>query len=206
MKRLNMFLADWITVLIWCSLFALDIRITLMIMAFVLLIFAVLNYYDSKKTVRLFMEDINLMGATIIGILLSNLLFIKLVYADRERVSTMVVEIFAAMVYITVIMIISMIIKEVSRKRRRRIINRLINEPDESSEEEGDDDDYDDEEDDYDDDEEEEKYETERRVLERMDQISDNEEDTDDDTDEGLDDEEHKGPKFKVVVKKGKTT
>ncbi len=198
MKSVNMFVIDWLVVPIWCSLFALGNLKSALIMFPVTLVFAILNYRDSKKTVRLFMEDINLMGATILGILLNNLLFIRFIYADREKVSGMVVEIFTAMVYITLILVISMMIKEISRKRRKRIINKLINEP----EDEGYDDDDDDEYDEYEDfeDDEDEKYETERRVLERMNQIRDNGE-----TDEEGDTGENKGPKFKVVVKKGKS-
>ncbi len=199
MKNVNMFAIDWLVVPIWCSLFALGNLKSALIMFPVTLVFAILNYRDSKKTVRLFMEDINLMGATILGILLNNLLFIRFIYADREKISGMVVEIFTAMVYITLILVISMMVREISRKRRKRIINKLINEPDDD-EGYGDDDEYDEDDDYEDEDDEEEKYETERRVLERMNQIRDNEE-----TDEEGDMEENKGPKFKVVVKKGKS-
>lgn len=214
MKRANMYFIDWLTVPIWCALFPLDQIPSAVIMAFVAALFCWLNHRNSKKTMSLVLMDVNLMGATVLGILLSNLLFIRFVYADRDRVSLMVVIIFLALVYETLLMIISMIIKEIGRRRRRRIINRLA--MDEPSDEDADDADEDDEDaDDYDeddgyddddlleDDEAERGYGTERRVLESLGHIGDNggsdAEDTADEDDTAED--EAKGPKFKVIKK-----
>ena len=212
MKKTNMYIIDWLTVPIYCLLFPLGETASAIIMMFVTAVFCILNHRTSKKTMSLVLKDINLMGATVLGILLSNLLFIRFIYADRDRVSAMVVIIFLALMYETFLMILSMIIKEIGRKRRRRIINRLaMDEPsDRDADEDDGDDDYDDDDDyGYDDDddlmdEEEEKgYQTERRVLESLNHIGDNDKD---DAKEAADEEdaasdEGKGPKFKVIKK-----
>ncbi len=199
MKKMNMFVLDWLIVPIWCVLFPLGDTIGVLIMAFVTAVFCYLNFKNSRRTVTLFLEDINLMGATVLGILLNNLLYIRFIYADRERVSEMVVIIFLALVYVTFIMIISMTAKEMGRRRRRRIINSLADsdhtDPDDDD---GyyDDDDYDDE---YEDDED--RFETERRVLERMNRMSDNVKNRVGETEEPETENETKEPKFKVIKK-----
>ena len=216
MKKTNMYIVDWLIVPVWCVLFPLGETASAVIMMFVTAFFCILNHRSSKKTVTLVLKDINLMGATVLGILLSNFLFIRLIYADRDRVSVMVVIIFMALLYEAFLMILSMIIKEIGRKRRRRIINRLaMDEPSEGDTDEDDglyeeDDDYDDDDDDdYDDDEllddeEEEKgFRTERRVLESLNHIGDNDKDSvaEAEVEDDISEDESKGPKFKVIKK-----
>ena len=141
--KINMFLLDWLIVPVWCSIFALGGGTGTLIMSAVVLIFAILNTHFEKKTVRLVLVDINLMFASTIGIVLNNLLFIRFVYADRSIVNSMIVEIFAMLFYITVIMIISMTVRELARKKRRKIINRLAYDDDEDYYEDEEDDDFD---------------------------------------------------------------
>ncbi|MCR5650489.1 MAG: hypothetical protein K6F86_04850 [Lachnospiraceae bacterium] len=207
MKKVNMFLLDWLIVPVWCLLFPLGEVLSAVIMMFVTAVFCYLNYRNSKKTVTLFLEDINLMGAAVLGILLNNLLYIRFIYADREKVSAMVLIIFLALVYLTFIMIFSMTVKEIGRRRRRRIINKLAS-PDHTETDESypdDDEEYDDD-DGYDDDDDDAGFETERRVLASMSRMSDNGRDgseisEDDEEDSPEEDDESKGPKFKVIKK-----
>lgn len=203
MKKLNMFVLDWLVIPVWCAIFPLGDAVCAIIMAFVTAVFCFLNYRDSRRTVTLFLEDINLMGATVLGIMLNNLLFIRFIYADRERVSAMVVIIFVALVYVTFLMIISMTVKEIGRRKRRRIINSLAD----SDPADPDEDRYrrrydfaDDDDDDFED-EREDRFETERRVLERMNRMSDNVMDRVEDEEEPETEDETKGPKFKVIKK-----
>ncbi|MBO4375154.1 MAG: hypothetical protein J5829_08630 [Lachnospiraceae bacterium] len=214
MKKINMFLADWLVAAVWGILFPFGESVCAVIMLFVTSFFAVLNYRAAKKTVTLFLLDIDLMGASVCGILLNNFFFIRFVYADRDTVSSMVVIIFLALLYLTLVMIISMAIKEAGRRRRRRIIDRLASSDDRSyPEPDGEEEDYYDEEDEEEDEDDDDEgffrendyrqgFETERRVLESLNHISDNGDDDDEEPDEEADDES-KGPKFKVI-KKGK--
>jgi len=205
--KLNMFFLDWIVVPVWCSVFALGGEAGMLIMAPVTLIFAILNHMYAKKTVRLVLVDVNLMLATIAGIVISTMLFLRFIYADKSIVNGMVVEIFSALFYLTFLMIISMIVKETGRSRRRRIINKLAYEPDddEDDEEDEDGDYYDDDDDDDDDLFDEEQESVEKRMadrLRRQEREKEEEEEDDDDEADGKSRDNSREPKFKVVKKK----
>ncbi len=202
--KMNMFLLDWVVFVVWVSLFGLGIATGTVIMLPVTLIFGILNYSYSKKMLRLFLLDMNLMMASTAGIMLHTLLFIRFVYADRESVSMMVAVVFFNLFFITMIMIVSMIVRDSGRKKRNRIINSLAgdNERDsyrrrqsraqEEEEEEN---------------EEAYRYGNRDSFLHPLgspdpgqNEEEEEEEDTDQD-DEEDDDEEQKGPKFRVIVK-----
>ncbi len=196
--NVNMFLLDWIVLPIWISLFGLGNATAAVIMLPVTLIFAILNYYYAKKMLRLFLVDMNLMMASILGIMVNTLLFVRFVYADRSAVSLMIVLILFTLFFLTVVMIISMILKESGRKKRRRIINRLVSEPLREEKEE-----------DEEDEEEEEDRESflnslrlKRNEPEEAEEEEDEDESEEEDEDEDDGPDETKGPKFRVVVKK----
>ncbi len=204
--RLNIYLLDWAIVPAWCSIFALGGRMGMLIMLPVMFIMCIVNSRWTKKTVSLVLVDINLMMAAVAGIVLNSLLFTRFVYADRDNVSTMMVEIFASVFFITFMMIVSLVIKDVKRTRIRRIINALADSEDDDDDEEDDDDDYpydDDEEDDDDDlfDDEDEEREERRMIsgLLKKRKGSDEEEPEDDGDEEAPNERE---PKFKVIKKK----
>ncbi|MCR5487596.1 MAG: hypothetical protein K6F35_08705 [Lachnospiraceae bacterium] len=123
--KANMFLIDWIVAAVWVSLFGLGLSTSVIILFPVTLIFGILNYTHSKKILRIVLLDMNLMMASVIGIMLNAFLFINFVYADPETVSMMIVLIFFSLIYITLIMVFSMIALESGRKKRRRIVNSL---------------------------------------------------------------------------------
>lgn len=196
--KLNAFLTDWLIVPVWCSIFALGMKTGTLIMLPVMLVFAVLNAHFVKKTFSLMLVDINLMAASVTGVILNSLLFTRFIYADRMNVSSMMAGIFICVFYLTFIMIISMTVKDVKRRRRQRIINRLAYEDDSS----GEDEDFSEDEDEDDDDlypgDEEDALSVERRMAQRLlhkDEEGDMEEEEDDSPRE-------REPKFKVIKKK----
>ncbi len=198
----NMYLYDWIIVPVWCSIFALGSKTGMLIMAPVVLVFGILNTVFARKTVSLVTVDINLMMAAVTGIILNSLLFTRFIYADRENVSNMIVDIFAEVFYITFIMIFSLVVKDARRSYRRRIINRLAYEDDNDDDEDDDDYEYDD--DDDDDgllDEDEDDMRIEKRFAGGILRKSSEDEDDDDD-EEDAPDRKSKEPKFKVIKKK----
>ncbi len=195
--RLNMYLIDWAIVPVWCSIFALGLKTGMIIMLPVMLIFAVLNALNAKKTITLMLTDINLMMASVAGVILNSLLFTRFIYADRMNVSAMMAAIFISLFYLTLIMIISMTVKDVRRRQRRRIINRLAYE-DDGTDEDDKDDDYD-EDDDFDDEDDEDDMSVERRMASRL---LHKEAEGDEDEEDEEESPHNREPKFKVIKKK----
>ncbi len=202
--KMNMFLLDWVVFVVWVSLFGLGIVTGTVIMLPVTLIFGILNYSYSRKMLRLFLLDMNLMMASTAGIMVNTFLFIRFVYADRETVSMMVAVVFFNLFFITMIMIISMIVRDSGRKKRKRIINSLASENDRESSRRGQS-----REEDEDEEEDEEAYRYGNRdsFIHPLGSTDPGKEDTEeepedrDEDDEDDEDDENKGPKFRVIVK-----
>ncbi len=206
--KMNMFLLDWVVFVVWVSLFGLGIATGTVIMLPVTLIFGILNYSYSKKMLRLFLLDMNLMMASTAGIMLHTFLFIRFVYADRETVSMMVAVVFFNLFFITMIMIVSMIARDSGRKKRNRIINSLASGNERDSYRRG----RTQEEEEEEEEESGEAYHYANRDSflhplgstdpgQEDEEEAAEEEEPDRDDDEDDDEDGKKGPKFRVIVK-----
>ena len=188
---LNMLVLDYLVIPIWAVFSALGNMNCVPIMLPVTVIFLILNYLSTRSATRIFLLDINLAAASVVGIILNSFLYIRFVYADGLVVTNMVTLIFGTVLFIVMFCICCLIFKTLMHKRNRRIISRMRYGY------------YDDDEDDEEDEEdEEEDYEDERDF--RLPALGrGGEEGSDDDSGDG-DDEDPKfsGPKFRVVKKK----
>ena len=201
---LNMFLLDYLLIPIWAVFTVRGGKDSAWILLPITVIFAILNYYNTRSTTRLFLLDINLAAASVAGIIINAFLYLKFVYADPKVISDMVRTVFTYVVFVILLTILSLLIKVVIHRRNMRIINRMTEDEDLSYESY----EYDDE-DDEDEDDEEEGEEERRSFFPRLKVFgSDDEDDEDDEEDEEEEEEEEEeeyvkpsGPKFRVVRK-----
>ena len=186
---LNMLVLDYLVIPIWAVFSALGNMNCVPIMLPVTVIFLILNYLSTRSATRIFLLDINLAAASVVGIILNSFLYIRFVYADGLVVTNMVTLIFGTVLFIVMFCICCLIFKTLMHKRNRRIISRMRYGYY--------DDDEDDEEDEEEDDEEEDERDFHLPTLGRG-----GEEDSVDDSDEDDEDPKFSGPKFRVVKKK----
>ncbi len=186
--KANMYLMDWICLVVWLLLFWTGV-VTAYIMIPVVLVFGVLNYMKANTTMTLFRLDMNLMIANVTGIFFSSYLFAVFIHSDAWIMGYTAIELFAGIIYIIMIAVCSLMIKDHIYKENRRIIREM----------------------------EEEKKERRHtgRSTDQKKAESDmykegmnNFETLMDDADDKIteqEDKENKGPKFRVIVKNKKS-
>lgn len=158
-KTILMLFINYILIIVWLALFRLGLLSVLIMLP--LTMFAVaLDFLLLEGKKQVFFWCMNLLGATVVGIVLSFYLYISYINPDRTGIAFMIIEIltFAAILVIAALVAGRMNARRLKNRKeepqfRPLVIHRPSDEDEEEDEEEDDEDYDDDEDDDYDDEE-----------------------------------------------------
>ncbi len=154
-KTILMLFINYILIIVWLALFRLGLLSVLVMLP--LTMFAVaLDFLLLEGKKQVFFWCMNLLGATVVGIVLSFYLYMNYINPDRAGIAFMIIEIltFAAILVIAGLIAGRMNARRIKNKNKEpQFIPLGIHRPSDEDEEEEDDEDYDDDEDDDDDEE-----------------------------------------------------